>query len=389
MDGTSRRWRHWFAMTIRTRPTCRIEYLGVSFLAGAVAGEVLRRAGPYIGRAIGVRGELTPKGSGTPTSAPGADAPAGETDPGRDAERPGRIPFRGWKDILIRTYKEFSEDQIPLIAAGCTFYALLALFPGVTAFAALYGLFADVADAGTHIEALSGVMPAGAISLIGDQMVKVAAAGEGGLSFAFILGLVTALWSANKAMKAIVTGLNIAYEEDETRGLVAKTLTPLVFTLGLIVFALSAIGLGAVGAGWTETAIPAARVVWTVFYWGALFGGVILGMTLLYRFGPSRSRARWQWVTWGSGLAAVAWLAMSGAFTFYVSRFGNYDEAYGALGAAIGFMTWIWLSSMVFLMGAELNAEIEHQTARDTTTGAPRPLGARGAVMADTVGDAA
>lgn len=361
--------------------------MALSFLAGALTAAVLRW-----GASIAVRAAVPERADPVDADAamPGDDAEvrAGEIGRGRDAERPGQIPLRGWKDILSRTYREFNRDQIALIAAGCTFYALLALFPGVTAFAALYGLFADVSDAQTHIEALSGVVPAGAITLIGDQMIKVVAAGETGLSLAFGVGLLTALWSANKAMKAIVTGLNIAYEETETRGLIAKTLTPLAFTLGLILFAAAAIGLAAVGAGWTETAPRIVQIVWMVFYWSVLFCGVVLGMTLLYRFGPSRSRARWRWVTWGSGLAAFAWLAMSGAFTFYVSRFGDYDEAYGALGAAIGFMTWTWLSSMVFLMGAELNAEIEHQTAEDTTTGAPRPLGVRGAVMADTVGKA-
>lgn len=187
-------------------------------------------------------------------------------------------------------------------------------------------------------------------------------------------------------MKAVITGLNIAYEEKEERGLLVKTLVPLAFTVGLILFALAAIGLGAIGAGVGERCGDLAGVIWTGLYWLVLFAGVIVAMALLYRFGPSRSRARWRWISWGSALAAIAWLAMSGASTFYVSNFGDYDESYGALGAAVGFMTWTWLSSMVFLMGAELNAEIEHQTTRDTTTGAPRPLGARGAVMADTVG---
>jgi len=163
----------------------------------------------------------------------------------------------------------------------------------------------------------------------------------------------------------------------------------LAFTFGLIVFALLAISLGAIGEGVGERYGLAAGAVWTGLYWLILFAGVIVGTALLYRFGPSRSRARWRWISWGSALAAVAWVAMSAAFTVYVSNFGNYDESYGALGAAVGFMTWTWLSSMVFLMGAELNAEIEHQTTRDTTTGAPRPLGARGAVMADTVGASA
>lgn len=365
----------------------RLLDLGASFVAGVAAAELARAIAHRVqGAANDQRSAPSLAASAQDDASPVNLDEAGQSDRGRNAERPGEIPARGWKDILVRTYKEFGDDQIPLIAAGCTFYTLLALFPGVTAFAALYGLFADVGEARTHVEALSGVLPAGAISLIGEQMIKVAAAGNGGLSLTFVIGLATAFWSANKAMKAVITGLNIAYEEKEERGLLVKTLVPLAFTVGLILFALAAIGLGAIGAGVGERFGDLAGAIWTGLYWLVLFAGVIVAMALLYRFGPSRSRARWRWISWGSALAAVAWLAMSGAFTFYVSNFGDYDESYGALGAAVGFMTWTWLSSMVFLMGAELNAEIEHQTTRDTTTGAPRPLGARGAVMADTVG---
>ncbi|WP_312082742.1 YihY/virulence factor BrkB family protein [Brevundimonas sp.] len=367
----------------------RLVQLAASFVAGAAAAELVRGVAPRLRGAAAAGRSTSPTGPAQDKTSPINLQEADQPDRGRDADRPAEIPARGWKDILVRTSKEFNDDQIALIAAGCTFYALLALFPGVTAFAALYGLFADVGEARTHVEALSGVLPAGAISLIGDQMIKVAGAGGGGLSLTFVVGLVTALWSANKAMKAVITGLNIAYEETEARGLVVKTLVPLAFTFGLIVFALLAIGLGAIGAGVGERYGLAAGAVWTGLYWLILFAGVIVGTALLYRFGPSRSRARWRWISWGSALAAVAWVAMSAAFTVYVSNFGNYDESYGALGAAVGFMTWTWLSSMVFLMGAELNAEIEHQTTRDTTTGAPRPLGARGAVMADTVGASA
>ena len=159
----------------------------------------------------------------------------------------------------------------------------------------------------------------------------------------------------------------------------------LAFTLGLITFAITAIGLGAFGAGVSARFGALAGGVYTVIYWLGLFLGVVIGMTLLYRFGPSRDRVRWRWITWGSGLSAIAWVAMSGGFTFYVANFGNYDESYGALGAAIGFMTWIWISSMVILLGAELNAELEHQTAVDTTTPPERPSGRRGAQMADEV----
>lgn len=315
-------------------------------------------------------------------------AQAAQPGRGRQAETPAEIPARGWKDILLRTFKEFGDDQIPLISAGMTFYSLLALFPAIGVFVALYGLFADVGDAQKHVQAMSAVLPGGAISLIGDQMVRVAAAREGGLSLTVLVGFLVAFWSANGAMKAIITGLNIAYDEKEKRGLVGKTAVPLAFTAGALVFAVGAIALAAVGATIESHWGRSASLAYTLIFWPTLFIGFAAGIALLYRFGPSRRRARWRWISWGSGIAAVGWLAMSAGFSFYVTNFGHYDRSYGALGAVIGFMTWTWLSSMVLLLGAELNSEIEHQTAKDTTVGAPKPLGRRGAVMADTIGAA-
>lgn len=361
----------------------RITELGAAALLGASAVALLYGASGTARRALGREDEAGLGGRKGGRSTAPDDGPQSR---GRDAARPSDIPARGWKDILVRTFKEFGDDQIPLIAAGCTFYTLLALFPAITAFVALYGLFADVGEAQRHVAELRGLLPEGAVTLIGEQMTRVAAAGDSQLSLALVFGLGVALWSANKSMKAIITGLNIAYEETETRGLVRKTLTPLAFTTGLVVFAALAIGIGGLAAVAAERLGSILGLALMAVYWLGLFAGVVGVMALLYRFGPSRSLARWRWISWGSGLAATAWVAMSAGFTAYVANFGRYDETYGALGAVIGFMTWTWLSSMVFLMGAELNSEIEHQTARDTTTGAPLPLGRRGAVMADTVG---
>lgn len=357
------------------------------FLAGLATAELLRELAPLLRKSRRPRhGPAEVEALGEGAASPTNLAEASQSGHGRQADRPAEIPARGWKDILVRTFKEFGDDQIPLIAAGCTFYALLALFPGVGAFVALYGLFADVSDAQRHVQAMSAILPGGAISLIGDQMVRVAAARKDGLSLAFVGGLLVALWSANGAMKAVITGLNIAYEEREKRGWIGKVVIPLAFTVGFLAFAMTAITLAALGAAIQMRVGETAGTIYTAVYWPALFVGLVTGMTLLYRFGPSRSRVRWRWISWGSALAACAWLAMSGAFSFYAAHFGHYDKSYGALGAVIGFMTWTWLSSMVLLLGAELNSEIEHQTARDTTTGPPQPMGSRGAVMADTVG---
>jgi len=309
-----------------------------------------------------------------------------QTGRGRDADSPQEIPARGWKDIVLRTWREFREDQIPMIAAGVTFYILLALFPGIGAFVALYGLVADVGEAQKDVALLSAVLPGGAITLIGDQMARVAAAREDGLSVAAFLGLATSLWSANGAMKAIITGLNIAYEETESRAFARKLVTSFGFTLGALVFAMATAAVLVAQPVVERLAGHSAAVPFALVAWSGLFALLVVGLAVLYRYGPSRDRAKWRWISWGSFFAGLAWLAVSTAFSAYVARFGSFDRTYGPLGAVIGFMTWAWISSMVVLLGAELNSEIEHQTARDSTVGPPEPLGSRGATMADTVG---
>jgi membrane protein len=234
---------------------------------------------------------------------------------------------------------------------------------------------------------LSGVIPGGGMEIIQEQVHRIASKGGGALGLGAVIGLATSLWSANQAMKAIVDSLNIVYEEKETRGFFMRLLVTMAFTLGGILFILLAlaavvvvpVALGLVGLGSTvETLISLAR-------WPLMLLAVGFFLALIYRYGPNRERAKWRWVSWGSAFAAVAWVLGSIAFSWYVTNFGNYNETYGSLGAVIGFMTWIWISSIVVLVGAELDAEMEHQTARDTTTGPERPMGTRGARMADTV----
>ncbi len=313
---------------------------------------------------------------------------AAEKGRGRSADTPTEIPAQGWKDILWRTYEEFSKDRIMSVAAGVTYYALLALFPAIAALVSIYGLFADPATIQDHLNTLSGVLPAGALDIIREQVTRIASKGGGALGFGFIFGLGLSLWSANAGMKAIFDALNIVYGEEEKRSFIKLNLMSLSFTLGAIVFILVAltgiivlpivlnfIGLGS-GAEWL---VSLAR-------WPILLIGVVLGLSLIYRFGPSRDKAEWRWVTPGGIIAAVLWLAVSMLFSWYVANFGSYNETYGSLGAVIGFMTWIWLSTIVVLLGAEINSEMEHQTAKDTTEGTDQPMGVRGARMADTIG---
>jgi membrane protein len=307
---------------------------------------------------------------------------------GRRARSPGEIPKRGWKDILRRARSEFVEDQVPMVAAGVTFFTLLALFPGVAVFVALYGLFADIGEVQRHLHLLAFILPPAAVGLIGDEMIRIAAASKGGQTLAFVLGLLASIWSANGAVQALITGLNIAYEEVERRGPVKKRLVALAFTLGLLAFAMAAVTLLAAQPAVEAFAGPQAATLFGWICWPLLLVALTLGLALLYRFGPSRDPARWKWISWGSAAVVIFWLAASALFSLYVSHFGHYDKTYGSLGAAVGFMMWIYLSVVVVLAGAELNAEIEHQTTVDTTVGAPMPMGLRRATMADTVGAA-
>jgi membrane protein len=312
-----------------------------------------------------------------------------EPNRGRRADAPTAIPWRGWKDVFWRAYEEISADRLLLIAAGVVFYAMLAVVPAITALVSMYGLFAKASSINEHLNFLAGVMPAGAYALISEQIVRIAANSDGKLTFAFLIGLGLAVWSANAGMKAIFDALNVVYDEDEKRSFIKLNLISLCFTFGAVVMLLLAIGsvvilplvLAYLGLAAEQQAgfLPLLR-------WPALFVVVMLGLAVLYRFGPSRRYAKWRWVSVGSVFAALMWIAVSLAFSWYLSRFADYNATYGSLGAVIGLMMWLWISTTVILVGAELNSETEHQTARDSTVGAPKPLGARGAVMADTVG---
>lgn len=315
---------------------------------------------------------------------------AQEPGRGRHADTPADIPMRGWRDILLRVYNKISEDRVVTIAAGVTFYSLLAVFPAVAAFVAIYGLFADPETISRNLDSLSGLLPGGAIDVIRDQMTRIASRGKSTLGLAFAIGLLVSLWSANAGIKSLFDALNLVYKEKEKRGLIKLNLVSLTFTVAAILFvlfgiaavvvlpvALNYIGLGA-----------ATDLIFRIGRWPILFVVVALALAFVYRYGPSRSKPKWRWITWGSACAALAWIVGSVLFSWYAANFGSYNQTYGSLGAVVGLMLWLWLSMIVILVGAELDAEMEHQTARDTTTGPPKALGARGATMADRVGAA-
>ena len=307
---------------------------------------------------------------------------------GRTATHPLEVPARGWKDILLRVWKNIGKDRVIVVAAGVTFYSVLALFPAVAALVALYGLFADPNTITSHLDSIVGFVPGGAIEVIRDQITRVASQGRTTLGLTFLAGLAASLWSANAGIKSLFDALNLVYNEPEKRSFIWLNIISLTFTVLTVGFALVAMGamvvvpivLNFIGLGGaTELVIKIAR-------WPALVIVVTLALAFLYRYGPSREKPQWRWITWGSAVAAVSWLVISILFSWYAENFGNYNKTYGSLGGIIAFMFWIWLSIIVVLIGAELNAETEHQTVRDTTTGRPKPLGSRGATMADTVG---
>lgn len=366
----------------------------LAFLFGFVVmrGVVVRRAklpsgGATGGGATGAFGEI--RSSDEPLGV--QEMRAQEPGRGRQATAPTHVPWRGWKDILLRAALGVSKHRLLAVAAGAAFYELLAIFPGVTAFVSTYGLFASGDQIRRHLSLLAQVAPASALDVIGDQIDRIVAKGAGSLSLTFVFGFALALWSANAGIKAIFDALNVIYDEDEKRGLIRLNLASIAFTLCLIAFLVVAAG--------SVAAFPSAlsrlgtdrigQIVISVLRWPALFVIVTFGLAVLYRFGPSRREAKWRWLTLGSTIGALVWLLGSAAFSWYIANVADYNATYGSLGAAIGLMMWLWLSAVVVLLGAQLNAEVEHQTARDTTVGSvERPLGQRRAVMADTVGEA-
>jgi len=312
-----------------------------------------------------------------------------EAGRGRHADTPSDIPARGWKDILLRAYANIGRDRVITIAAGVTFYSILALFPAIAALVSLYGLFADPGTIASHLDSISDVLPGGAVSVIGDELKRITAQ-RSTLGFASVIALATALWSANAGIKSLFDALNLVYNEPEKRGLIKLNAVSLAFTAATIGFLLLALGAMVVlPPALDHLGIAAgADMVVRVLRWPALLLAAAFWLAALYRFGPSRAEPKWRWISWGTALAAVLWLVVSLLFSWYAANFGNYNKTYGSLGAAIGFMVWIWLSIIVVLLGAEVDAEMEHQTARDTTEGAAKPMGGRGATMADTVGPA-
>ena len=309
---------------------------------------------------------------------------------GREAAKPQDIPAKGWKDILLRVKDEITEDHVGLIAAGVAFYGLLALFPGIGAAMAIAGLVTEPQQIVTQLESVAQLIPQEAAGIIIDQATAVAGSESGGLGLAAAFGILLSIYSASKGVGSLMEGLNVGYDEEEKRGFVKLTFTRLWLTALLVIGLL--VGLSAtlilpailklVGLGQT------AELVISLARWPILIVLTLLGLAVLYRYGPSRDAAEWKWLTPGAIVATVLWMAGSALFAWYVANFATYNETFGTLGGVIVLLMWLWLSAYIVLAGAELNSEMEAQTRKDTTVGASEPMGQRGAVKADRLGEA-
>ncbi|WP_104205176.1 YihY/virulence factor BrkB family protein [Billgrantia saliphila] len=307
---------------------------------------------------------------------------------GRRAAKPSQIPGPGWLDVAWRVVKAASEDRVGMLAAAIAFYALLSLFPAIGAVISLWALALDPQEMARQIGELSRLIPPGGARLINEQAREVGENTDRGLSLTALLSLVVAIFLASKGVRGLMVGLNVVYGEGEKRGWFKRLLVVAALTVGLVVMsavATSFIALFPLAVEWLALD-PDLITLITWLRWPALLLMMMFVIAVLYRFGPYRRSPRWQWVSVGTVVATLMWLVGSGGLSLYVSQFARMDELYGSLGAVVVLMLWFWLSSFVVLLGAEINAEMERQTRRDTTTGEERPKGERGAYAADTVG---
>jgi membrane protein len=298
---------------------------------------------------------------------------------GRRAETPTQVPPAGWRDVLIRVFHGISEDRITTISGGVTFFVLLALFPGLAGLVFLYGLFADTSTIAQHLNSLAGILPEGGMQILRDELQQLTLQPLQKLGFATAASLAISLWSANGGIKAMFEGLNAVYEEPEKRSFIKLNAISLALTLGALVFVIASLLTITIGPKLLFFfGFPGIGEIVLFARWPVLLCVASLMIAVIYRFGPSRE-PRWRWISPGSIFAAVTWIAASLLFSWYTAHFGSYNKTYGSLGAAVGFMTWIWISTMVILVGAKINAELERQTAVDTTIGNPAPQGELGA----------
>jgi membrane protein len=308
---------------------------------------------------------------------------------GRHAEHPGQIPKRGWRDVLLRVKDDISGKSLSLIAAGTAFYSFLAIPSAFTALIALYGLVFDPRQVEQQLTIFQGIMPALALDIITEQLKTLTSQPHHALGISFAISLGVALWSANSATTSMMTALNVVYEEHEKRNLFRYYATALAMTASAVVFVIVSLVLIAILPAvidWLPLG-PFTKTLTTVLRWPLLMVLFVTGLGIAYRFAPSRRKPKWHWVSWGAFVAVLLWIVVSALFSFYVSHFAAYEKTYGSLAGVVLLLMWLYFSAYAVIIGAELNAELEHQTAKDSTEGHEKPMGRRGATMADTVGE--
>lgn len=308
---------------------------------------------------------------------------------GRHADHPGQIPWRGWKRVIRRAALEMISDRVSLNAAGCAFYATLALFPAISMVIFIYGLAFDPTTVEPQLVVLAQVLPAEGYALIAQRVHTLVGQRHDALTAGLVISTSIALWSSSAGTKSILSALNVAYEEKERRSVVRFQLTAIGMTMCAIFGASVALTLLILlpAAIWFFGLSAYARVLLKMGGTVLMLLFVLVSLSLLYRYGPCRRSARWAWILPGAVLATLLWAIASAMLSFYISRLSSYDVTYGPLGAIVGVMTWFWVTVYVALLGAELNAELEQQTTRDTTAGRPQPIGLRGAYVADHVAE--
>jgi membrane protein len=310
-----------------------------------------------------------------------------QAEPGREADNPVEIPARGWWQVTRRALKETSADHVPMLAGGVAFFAFLAIFPAIIAAITLYGLVADPATVAAQAQSFTAALPQSAQPLVAGQIAQVTRGSGNALTVGLVISLLAALWSASSGVSNLMQAVNIAYDEDESRGFVKLRATALLLTLGAIVFVLLTLLLVAVVPAVLAAFPlgPVGTVLAQVVRWVLLVLVVTVALAVVYRLAPDRDAPRFRWVSVGAVVATVLWIIGSVLFSLYVNNFGRYGNTYGALAGVVVLLLWLYLTSFVVLLGAEINAESERQTARDSTKGEPLPRGERGAVAADEV----
>ncbi len=303
------------------------------------------------------------------------------------ASSPTEISRGGWKAVLFRVKDEIKNDNLSIIAAGVAFYAFLSIPALLTATVALWGMVSDPAGIQEQIGQLAGVLPGEVRSILIDQLTAISANSDETLGWTVFFSIGFALWSASKGTKSAIIAMNVAYEETEKRGFLKLTGVTLALTFGAVVTVIvSLFCVAGIPALLGTLNLPRwIEVTTSILRWPLLAGVSLVALAVLSRVAPCRSSPQWRWVTPGSLVSTILWLAASAGFSWYVTSFASYNETYGSLGGVVVLLMWLYISAFIILLGGELNSELEHQTSEDTTTGPPRPIGQRDATMADTV----